>query len=271
MALKSPSPALVVSCVALAVALGGTGYAVTALPKNSVGGTQIKSNAVTSSKVKNGSLLAADFKSSELSAFVAGAALRGETGATGATGETGATGAAGPAGATGATGATGPAGATGATGATGPAGPTASATAESSNLVSLPVPSAYTEVIRLTTASTTSGALVLPSAMRVFVMADVNAYKGTPQSTTVGNMNCRVRWAPVGGSFSTLGAPPSITFPDVPAGVVVWESLSVNASVDLPAGSYDFDVQCWASNTAALGTVPLSVHDAAMNVVAAAT
>jgi len=259
MALKSPSPALVVSCVALAVALGGTGYAVTKLPKSSVGGTQIKSNAVTSSKVKNGSLLAADFKSGELSAFVAGAGLRGETGATGATGETGATGA------------TGPAGATGATGATGPAGPTASATAESSNLVSLPVPSAYTEVIRLTTASTTSGALVLPSAMRVFVMADVNAYKGTPQSTTVGNMTCRVRWAPVGGSFSTLGAPPSITFPDVPAGVVVWESLSVNASVDLPAGSYDFVVQCWASNTAALGTVPLSVHDAAMNVVAAAT
>jgi hypothetical protein len=255
MALKSPSPALVVSCVALAVALGGTGYAVTTLPKNSVGGTQIKSNAVTSSKVKNGSLLAADFKSGELSAFVAGAALRGETGATGATGETGAA---------------GPAGATGATGATGPAGPTASATAESSTLVSLPVPSAYTEVIRLTTASTTSGALVLPSAMRVFVMADVNAYKGTPQSTTVGNMTCRVRWAPVGGSFSTLGALPSITFPDVLAGVVVWESLSVNASVDLPAGSYDFVVQCWASNTAALGTVPLSVHDAAMNVVAAA-
>ena len=74
MALKSPSPALVVSCVALAVALGGTGYAVTKLPKSSVGGTQIKSNAVTSSKVKNGSLLAADFKSGELSAFVAGAA-----------------------------------------------------------------------------------------------------------------------------------------------------------------------------------------------------
>ena len=35
---RRPSPALVISCVALALALGGTGYAaVSALPKNSVG------------------------------------------------------------------------------------------------------------------------------------------------------------------------------------------------------------------------------------------
>jgi len=268
MPLKSPSPALVVSCVALAVALGGTGYAVTTLPKNSVGGTQIKSNAVTSSKVKNGSLLAADFKSGELSAFVAGAALRGETGATGATGETGA---AGPAGATGATGAAGPAGATGATGATGPAGPTASATAENNTLVALTGGAAYAEVVRLTTASSTSGALVLPEDMRVFVMADVNAYKGTGLASSLGNMTCRVKWAPVGGSFTTLGPLPSSTFPDVPAGYAVWQSLSVNASVDLVAGSYDFLVQCFATNSALLGTASLTVHDVEMNVVAAAT
>jgi hypothetical protein len=142
---------------------------------------------------------------------------------------------------------------------------------KNSTLVALTGGAAYAEVVRLTTASSTSGALVLPEDMRVFVMADVNAYKGTGLASSLGNMTCRVRWAPVGGSFSTLGAPPSITFPDVPVGVVVWESLSVNASVDLPAGSYDFVVQCWASNTAALGTVPLSVHDAVMNVVAAAT
>ena len=256
MAAKSPSPALVVSCVALAVALGGTGYAVTKLPKNSVGGTQIKSNAVTSSKVKNGSLLAADFKSGELSAFVATQSLRGETGATGATGETGATGPAGP---------------TGATGATGPAGPTASATASSSNIIALTGGAAYAEVARLTTGSPTTGALVLPQAMRVFVMADVNAYKGTGVATSVGNMTCRVRYAPVGGSFTTLGPLPSVTFPDVPAGYAVWESLSVNAAVDLAAGSYDFQVQCYASNTALLGTAGLSVHDVEMNVVAAAT
>ncbi|MBU6364472.1 MAG: hypothetical protein KGQ95_09675 [Acidobacteria bacterium] len=35
--MNTPSPALAVSLVALAVALGGTGYAVTQLPSNSVG------------------------------------------------------------------------------------------------------------------------------------------------------------------------------------------------------------------------------------------
>jgi len=56
----------VISLIALFVALGGTGYAAVKLPKNSVGGTQIKKNAVSSSKVKNGSLTNADSKASDL-------------------------------------------------------------------------------------------------------------------------------------------------------------------------------------------------------------
>lgn len=64
--MKPPSPALVVSFIALAVALGGTGYAVTQLPRNSVGTAQIKSGAVTGAKVKNGSLTAVDFKKGTL-------------------------------------------------------------------------------------------------------------------------------------------------------------------------------------------------------------
>jgi rare lipoprotein A len=40
--MKRPSPSLAVSLAALVVALGGTGYAVTQLPKNSVGTAQIK-------------------------------------------------------------------------------------------------------------------------------------------------------------------------------------------------------------------------------------
>ena len=51
--LHRPSPALVVSVMALSVALGGTGYAAIVLPANSVGTKQIKKNAVTSAKVKN--------------------------------------------------------------------------------------------------------------------------------------------------------------------------------------------------------------------------
>jgi hypothetical protein len=92
-----PSPALVVACLALTVALGGTSYAAVTLPRSSVGTAQLKRNAVTSVKVKNRSLLAIDFKRGQLP--------RGARGATGATGATGTTGTAGPQGVQGAKGA----------------------------------------------------------------------------------------------------------------------------------------------------------------------
>ena len=47
-----PSPAMVISLIALFVALGGTSYAaITALPINSVGTKQIKNGAVTAAKL----------------------------------------------------------------------------------------------------------------------------------------------------------------------------------------------------------------------------
>jgi hypothetical protein len=70
-----------VAYLALFVALGGSSYAATNLPKNSVGSKQIKKNAVTSSKVKNGSLLARDFKAGQLPAGARG--LQGPQGAKG--------------------------------------------------------------------------------------------------------------------------------------------------------------------------------------------
>jgi hypothetical protein len=49
-----PSPALVISLIALFVALGGTSYAaIVTLPKNSVGTPQIKNGAVTAPKLKS--------------------------------------------------------------------------------------------------------------------------------------------------------------------------------------------------------------------------
>ena len=74
-----PSPAMIVACTALAVALGGTSIAaVSAIPRNSVGPAQLKSsavtnaklasNAVTSAKVLNGSLLKGDFQAGQLPA-----------------------------------------------------------------------------------------------------------------------------------------------------------------------------------------------------------
>src|SRR5690349_4576611 len=61
MRVPRPSPATVISIVALIVALGGTSYAVSQLPKNSVGTKQLQRNAVTGAKVKNGSLSVRDF------------------------------------------------------------------------------------------------------------------------------------------------------------------------------------------------------------------
>src|SRR3989442_12090435 len=91
-----PSPSTVIAGLALFVALGGTGYAVTSLPVGSVGTAQLKANAVVSAKVLNGSLLAADFKKGQLRA-----GSRGATGPAGPAGHTGAAGPAGPAGAAG--------------------------------------------------------------------------------------------------------------------------------------------------------------------------
>jgi len=90
-----PSPAIVIACVALLLALGGVSWAATALPPNSVGTAQLKNNAVTSSKVKNHSLLRADFKSGQIPKGPAGPA--GATGPAGPQGPKGPTGPAGPA------------------------------------------------------------------------------------------------------------------------------------------------------------------------------
>jgi len=149
---------MVVSSLALFVALGGTSYAAIALPTNSVGsdqlkpravkGSDIRASAITSTKVKAWSLLRTDFKPGELPAGSAGPrgvdGLKGDAGAAGATGPKGADGTAGVRGAPGAPGETGADGTPGATGEQGdtgakgdqgdrgPTGPSASATVKAS-------------------------------------------------------------------------------------------------------------------------------------------
>jgi hypothetical protein len=59
---RLPSPALVVASLALAVALGGTTYAATALPKNSVGAKQLKSGSVSAAKLARGSVTSRQIK-----------------------------------------------------------------------------------------------------------------------------------------------------------------------------------------------------------------
>lgn len=88
------SPSLVVSVLALFVALGGVATAAVDLPWNSVGNEQLKWSAVDSSKVANRSLKAIDFAQGQLPR-----GEQGDRGAKGAKGEKGEAGARGPAGA----------------------------------------------------------------------------------------------------------------------------------------------------------------------------
>ena len=91
--LRLPSPGTTIACIALMVALSGTGYAVTALPRNSVGTAQLKKNAVNSAKVKAGSLLGSDFAPGQIPVGVQG--TQGPQGPQGPQGETGPQGPAG--------------------------------------------------------------------------------------------------------------------------------------------------------------------------------
>jgi hypothetical protein len=87
-----PSPAMIVACLALLVALGGTSYAAVKVPRNSVGTAQLKKGAVTTLKVKNNSLLLLDFAAAER------LKLKGDPGAKGDKGDKGDAGAQGPVG-----------------------------------------------------------------------------------------------------------------------------------------------------------------------------
>jgi hypothetical protein len=102
---RRPSPAMIVSLVAFSLALGGTGYAATSLPNNSV----------TSKTVVDRSLRAVDFAPGQLPA--------GKPGPAGPTGPQGTPGPQGTQGTPGTPGPQGPAGPKGAPGQPGQAGP----------------------------------------------------------------------------------------------------------------------------------------------------
>ena len=56
--IHKPSPALVISIIALFLALGGTSYAAITLPAKSVGTKQLMTGAVTTPKIKKGAVTA---------------------------------------------------------------------------------------------------------------------------------------------------------------------------------------------------------------------
>jgi hypothetical protein len=69
---RRPSPAIIISSIALFMSLGGVGYAATQLPNNSVGSNQIKNEAVTYKKIKPGSVGTVRANTSQLQARVTG-------------------------------------------------------------------------------------------------------------------------------------------------------------------------------------------------------
>src|SRR6187455_324081 len=102
---RRPSPAMVVACAALLVALSGTGMAAaTQLARNSVGTPQLKDGAVANAKIKNNAVNSAKVAARSLlrSDFAPGQLPAGPIGPQGPAGPQGAAGPAGPAGVIGA-------------------------------------------------------------------------------------------------------------------------------------------------------------------------
>jgi hypothetical protein len=142
---RAPTPAFVVSLVALFVALGGTTYAATSLPKSSVGTAQLKNGAVTKTKINKKTI----------------SALKGQRGPQGAPGATGAAGQPGPPGPKGDTGAPGAAGTARAYALVGLDG--SLSTSESHNVVSVlhtPGTGDYCVVLDPSVSAASSGAIV---------------------------------------------------------------------------------------------------------------
>jgi len=102
---RRPSPAMVVACLALLVALSGTGIAAaTQVARNSIGTPQLKDSAVTNAKIRNNAVNSSKVAARSLlrSDFAPGQLPAGPIGPQGPAGPQGATGPAGPAGVIGA-------------------------------------------------------------------------------------------------------------------------------------------------------------------------
>jgi hypothetical protein len=74
---RRPSPAILISSVALFMSLGGVGYAATQLPSNSVGTSQLRNNAVSYKKIQPGAVGIVRANTGQLQVRVSGTCAAG--------------------------------------------------------------------------------------------------------------------------------------------------------------------------------------------------
>jgi len=206
----------VMATIAVFLALGGTSYAVTALPRNSVGTQQLKKSAVTSAKVKDGSLTSAD--------FAAGTLLKGDAGATGAQG---------PQGERGATGAQGPQGERGATGATG------AVTGLDAEITSTSDPLAYANAPQ----ALAIGSMTLASNSRVMIFGR-SFYGGNCSGSSTITIGLYL----ITGATRTPLPGSAIVIADAAAAVPIFTSTYLSTPV--AAGSHDIEMRAGCTITA---------------------
>jgi len=236
---RRPSPAFVISIIALVFAMGGTGWAVTQLPKNSVGGKQLKKNAVTSPKIKDGTIATADLAAATRDALKG---QKGDTGATGATGAVGAQGAPGPS-------------------------VGAAATIFSGN----PIATGFASLISLGTAATSnsSGPVVVTTPSRLQISASVNVKKPETEKAIEATVRCTAQWSSAGSGTWLDSANTSFGIVSLGTSTAsgsdadVWGTIAIEASKSVNPGRFDVRLYCQRSGA---GTVILDY--AAINVVA---
>ena len=221
--MRVPSPSLVVASIALFVALGGTSYAVTQLPKNSVGSKQLKASAVTQSKLGLASVTGAKVMDGSLAAADLSADARASLkGATGAKGEAGAK---------------------------GDAGPTASAYASSNispNLSLTPGGTDFT-VLETSDSETGSGTMIITTRSRAVAAASISVFKGTAAWADAADVDCQI-FADGLGTTRLIGQVGRATLTATVAGGAVYGEIGLTGAIVLDPGEYSFGVRCQQDN-----------------------
>ena len=203
---------MVVACIALAVALGGTSYAAIVLPRNSVGNKQLRASAVTAGKVRNGSLQAKDFGPGQLP--------RGPRGAQGPKGDSAPTVAVAQTAFASRDPVQGPGG---------------------SSPTGFPIGTTPTDLLTLDVAAggsgylASSGVITAPGPSRLVANAQAVIVNG---AATNSDASCRLALS--GSEERAIG-----TYVNVLIGPSTYVAHNVSAGTDVPAGTYNVKLQCY--------------------------